>query len=130
MTNKTVKAVSANTQTVEKAMPHKPKKVTVGKNTICLWYNKDAQDAAHFYAETFPTVQSLPSTMHQATIRAARKAMSFSISKDRAQLFHLSLFCPPRPENIARRENTPVPLITKPAAEVRPNICRPFTVDP
>ena len=24
------------------------------KNTICLWFNKDAQDAARFYAETFP----------------------------------------------------------------------------
>ncbi|TDK37138.1 VOC family protein [Rhizobium deserti] len=24
------------------------------KNTICLWYNGDAQDAAQFYAETFP----------------------------------------------------------------------------
>ena len=24
------------------------------KNTICLWYDKDALDAARFYAETFP----------------------------------------------------------------------------
>jgi predicted 3-demethylubiquinone-9 3-methyltransferase (glyoxalase superfamily) len=24
------------------------------KNTICLWYNHDAQDAAKFYAATFP----------------------------------------------------------------------------
>src|SRR5262245_30654138 len=24
------------------------------KNTICLWFNKDAQDAARFYASTFP----------------------------------------------------------------------------
>ncbi len=24
------------------------------KNTICLWYNNDAQDAAAFYAATFP----------------------------------------------------------------------------
>ncbi len=24
------------------------------KNTICLWYNDDAEDAARFYAETFP----------------------------------------------------------------------------
>src|ERR1700683_561610 len=24
------------------------------KNTICLWFNKDALDAAHFYAATFP----------------------------------------------------------------------------
>jgi len=26
----------------------------MAKNTICLWYNKDAEDAARFYAETFP----------------------------------------------------------------------------
>jgi 2-polyprenyl-6-hydroxyphenyl methylase/3-demethylubiquinone-9 3-methyltransferase len=24
------------------------------KNTICLWYNGDAEDAARFYAQTFP----------------------------------------------------------------------------
>ena len=24
------------------------------KNTICLWYDKDAEDAARFYAKTFP----------------------------------------------------------------------------
>lgn len=28
--------------------------VTPAKNTICLWYNGDAEDAARFYAETFP----------------------------------------------------------------------------
>ena len=27
---------------------------TRAKNTICLWFNKDAQDAARFYAATFP----------------------------------------------------------------------------
>jgi 2-polyprenyl-6-hydroxyphenyl methylase/3-demethylubiquinone-9 3-methyltransferase len=24
------------------------------KNTICLWYDGDAEEAARFYAETFP----------------------------------------------------------------------------
>ena len=24
------------------------------KNTLCLWYNKDAEEAANFYANTFP----------------------------------------------------------------------------
>jgi len=28
--------------------------MTVAKNTICLWYEKDAEPAARFYAETFP----------------------------------------------------------------------------
>ncbi len=27
------------------------------KNTICLWYDKDAEAAAHFYAATFPDSQ-------------------------------------------------------------------------
>ena len=26
----------------------------MAKNTICLWYDKDAEDAARFYAGTFP----------------------------------------------------------------------------
>jgi predicted 3-demethylubiquinone-9 3-methyltransferase (glyoxalase superfamily) len=28
--------------------------VTQAKNTICLWYNRDAEEAARFYARTFP----------------------------------------------------------------------------
>jgi predicted 3-demethylubiquinone-9 3-methyltransferase (glyoxalase superfamily) len=27
---------------------------TIPKNTICLWFDKDAEDAAKFYAATFP----------------------------------------------------------------------------
>jgi len=26
----------------------------MARNTICLWYDKDAEAAARFYAETFP----------------------------------------------------------------------------
>lgn len=26
----------------------------MNKNTLCLWYNHDAEEAAHFYAQTFP----------------------------------------------------------------------------
>lgn len=26
----------------------------MAKNTICLWYNRDAEEAARFYAKTFP----------------------------------------------------------------------------
>ncbi len=29
-------------------------KHTIAKNTICLWYDNDAEDAARFYAATFP----------------------------------------------------------------------------
>ncbi|NIJ39080.1 putative 3-demethylubiquinone-9 3-methyltransferase (glyoxalase superfamily) [Sphingopyxis panaciterrae] len=28
-----------------------------GKATLCLWYDKDAEEAAHFYAATFPDSQ-------------------------------------------------------------------------
>ena len=28
--------------------------MTIAKNTICLWYDTEAEDAARFYAETFP----------------------------------------------------------------------------
>ncbi|RYG37902.1 VOC family protein [bacterium] len=34
------------------------------KNTICLWYDKDAEEAASFYAETFP--DSSVSKVHRA----------------------------------------------------------------
>jgi predicted 3-demethylubiquinone-9 3-methyltransferase (glyoxalase superfamily) len=29
----------------------------IAKNTICLWFDKDALDAAKFYAETFPNTE-------------------------------------------------------------------------
>lgn len=28
--------------------------MNIAKNTICLWYDNDAEAAARFYAETFP----------------------------------------------------------------------------
>jgi predicted 3-demethylubiquinone-9 3-methyltransferase (glyoxalase superfamily) len=28
--------------------------MTIAKNTICIWYDKDAEAAANFYAKTFP----------------------------------------------------------------------------
>ena len=28
--------------------------MAIAKNTICIWYDKDAEVAAHFYAATFP----------------------------------------------------------------------------
>ncbi len=36
----------------------------MAKNTICLWYNKDAEAAARFYAKTFP--DSAVSAVHKA----------------------------------------------------------------
>ena len=50
----------------------------IAKNTICLWYDKDAEDAARFYAKPFPTAASAPSTRRRATTRRARKATCWS----------------------------------------------------
>ena len=36
----------------------------MAKNTICLWYDKDAEPAARFYAETFP--DSVVGAIHRA----------------------------------------------------------------
>ena len=36
----------------------------LSKNTICLWYDKDAEDAARFYAKTFP--DSFIGSIHRA----------------------------------------------------------------
>ena len=30
--------------------------MAIAKNTICVWYNKDAEAAARFYAQTFPDI--------------------------------------------------------------------------
>ncbi len=40
------------------------KKRPVKKNTICLWYNHDAEEAARFYARTFP--DSTVGAVHRA----------------------------------------------------------------
>ncbi len=38
--------------------------MTTAKNTICLWYDKDAEEAANFYASTFP--DSAVDAVHRA----------------------------------------------------------------
>ena len=38
--------------------------MTPAKNTICLWYDGDAEEAARFYAETFP--DSAVTAVHRA----------------------------------------------------------------
>jgi predicted 3-demethylubiquinone-9 3-methyltransferase (glyoxalase superfamily) len=34
--------------------PNRKDVTMIAKNTICLWYDKDAEEAARFYAKTFP----------------------------------------------------------------------------
>lgn len=48
----------------------------VSKNTVCLWYDRDALEAARFYARPFPTARWAASCTRPAIIRRARKAMS------------------------------------------------------
>jgi predicted 3-demethylubiquinone-9 3-methyltransferase (glyoxalase superfamily) len=44
----------------------------MAKNTICLWYDKDAEAAARFYAETFRImISSLCLSMIFAQTRSA-----------------------------------------------------------
>ncbi len=38
--------------------------MTIAKNTICLWYDKDAETAARFHADTFP--DSAVTAVHRA----------------------------------------------------------------
>ena len=38
--------------------------MTVAKNTICIWFDKEAEDAARFYAATFP--DSRVTAVHRA----------------------------------------------------------------
>jgi predicted 3-demethylubiquinone-9 3-methyltransferase (glyoxalase superfamily) len=40
------------------------------KNTICLWFDKDAREAARFYAASFP--DSRVDAVHQAPGPASR----------------------------------------------------------
>ena len=44
------------------------------KNTICLWFDKDAQEAARFYAATFPDSKVIAATRRPVTTRVARRA--------------------------------------------------------
>jgi predicted 3-demethylubiquinone-9 3-methyltransferase (glyoxalase superfamily) len=41
-----------------------PKELAMAKNTICIWYDRDAEAAAHFYAATFP--DSVVGAVHRA----------------------------------------------------------------
>jgi predicted 3-demethylubiquinone-9 3-methyltransferase (glyoxalase superfamily) len=43
------------------------------KNTICLWFDKDAHEAARFYAATFPD-SKVTATGTRSSAMAARKA--------------------------------------------------------
>ena len=46
----------------------------MAKNTICLWDDKDAEAAAHYYSETFPDSAVLACTVPSVTTRPAKRA--------------------------------------------------------
>jgi len=45
------------------------------KNRICLWYDGDAENAAQFYAKTFPDSSVGAVLAARETFRPTRKAM-------------------------------------------------------
>ena len=45
------------------------------KNTICLWFDKDAHEAARFYAATFPNSEVSAFIRRRVTTPVASKAM-------------------------------------------------------
>ena len=60
------------------------------KNTICLWYDGDAEDAARFYAKTFPdssvgAVHRAPGDFHR--IRLSRSSQVTPREQTRRDVF-------------------------------------------
>jgi predicted 3-demethylubiquinone-9 3-methyltransferase (glyoxalase superfamily) len=51
----------------------------MAKNTICLWYDKDAEAAARFYAETFPNRPSVSArlSISKSTREKARRTATW-----------------------------------------------------
>ena len=45
------------------------------KNTICLWYDRDAEEAARFYAKTFPIRPLARCTGRPETIHPGKRGM-------------------------------------------------------
>jgi len=45
------------------------------KNTICLWYDGDAEEAARFYAKTFPDSSVGAVHPHREIFRPGSKGM-------------------------------------------------------
>jgi predicted 3-demethylubiquinone-9 3-methyltransferase (glyoxalase superfamily) len=61
----TIIVAAVETPSLRWKFARKPSKGhAMAKNTICLWYDKDAEAAARFYAETFP--DSAASAVHRA----------------------------------------------------------------
>jgi hypothetical protein len=55
--------------------PHPGTRDMPSKNTVCIWYDGTAEEAANFYADTSPTVRSTPCTARPAITRRGTRAM-------------------------------------------------------
>ena len=79
------------------------KEHAMAKNTICLWYDKDAEAAARFYAETFP--DSAVGAVHRAPsdypVRQGGRRADGRVHRRGHSL--------PRPQRRARRSSTTRP---------------------
>jgi hypothetical protein len=62
MTNEPLGTISASLHT-ELSQTQEPSPMNP-KNTVCLWFDKDAEEAAHFYSTVFP--DSKVKAVHQA----------------------------------------------------------------
>ena len=73
----------------------------MAKNTICLWYDKDAEAAARFYAETFPdtrieTVARAPDD-YPAGKKGDALVVEMTILGMPFMLLNVSFYMTPRP---------------------------------
>lgn len=50
------------------------------KTTLCLWYNGTAEEAANFYAKTFPDSAVKPCAWHRAITLRVKRATSMQAS--------------------------------------------------
>jgi 3-demethylubiquinone-9 3-methyltransferase len=90
--------------------------VKPAKNTLCLWYDGDAEEAARFYARTFP--DSSVGAVHLAPgdfpTRAPRKREGEHDGQTRTRLAR-------EPAGFDRGEDTFVRVLTRFRTEERPN---------
>ena len=62
--------------------------MNIAKNTICLWYDHDAEEAARFYAQTFPDSSVGAIVLALEIIRQEKREMSLQ-SILRYWVFHV-----------------------------------------
>lgn len=64
--------------------------MNIAKNTICLWYDHDAEEAARFYAEIFPDSSVGAIVLAPGDYPSGKREMSLQ-SILRYWVFHVSV---------------------------------------